>query len=153
MTESQSPDWDLIDAAGCGDTHGISQALKAGADPLRARDQDGATALMLAAHSRNHLAVGKLLPLSDPSAVDVEGWTAFFAAVDAESPACASMLAPISDMDHLDKQGRDALQILDRHGERDIRWGWFLQAMRASRESRALRAATPKPPAATHKTL
>jgi ankyrin repeat protein len=117
-------DDDLIDAAGAGSTRRAVQALADGADPRRARDIDGATALMLAAHSADPELVTLLLPLSDPRAVDFEGWSALICAAAAGSSSCAQVLLPLSDPLALDRQGRRAFDLVAYPGSE---WN-FLEA-------------------------
>lgn len=67
---------EFIDAVKAGDVTGVSQQLAAGAD-ANCRDEQGATALMLAAHAGVLPVVRALLDAgADVNASDERGWTA-----------------------------------------------------------------------------
>ena len=139
-----TPDEDLIEAAGAGSIRQAARALRAGADPLRARDIDGATALMLAAHGGFLGLSSILLPLSLPGATDFLGWNAFMCAVASGSLHCARLLAPHSDILARDRHDRLALDLLNCPAA-DPLWIFLRDSTHAALEREALASLCPAP--------
>jgi len=88
----------------------VTEALMRVADPLAA-DENGTTALMVAAAWDRAECVKLLLGKSDPRARDSSGRTAFLCAARSGSPASLKMLALVSDTQAKDAKGRTALAL------------------------------------------
>jgi len=86
----------------------VRALLACGADPLIPGD-DGATALMLAAHSGHLDVIRLLLPLSAPLAQNERKQTALFLAASEGHAEAVALLLPHSDANARDDSGRNAL--------------------------------------------
>ena len=87
----------------------VRALLACGADP-RIPNEDGATALMLAAERDDLGVIGLLLPLSDPKAQHARSkQTALFRAAERGSAEAIALLLPHSDANAQDGSGRNAL--------------------------------------------
>lgn len=117
---------------GCADKHGESPLMRAcegeeseaslrslalllGAFDPRGRDRDRNTPLMYAAFKGRSETLAKLLPLSDPLAVNARGESALMMAASAwhlhASARCIEILLPVSDLGARDQNGRAAREL------------------------------------------
>lgn len=108
-------------AARAGDAPTLASLLPR-VDPS-ARDQDGRTALMLAAAMGNDRCVELLLPVIDAKVPDQDGWSALMRASVAQTftnterrGRCVELLLPQSDVDAFNDGGSNALMCAARSG-------------------------------------
>lgn len=108
MNESGN-NWEMIDAACLGDVDRVKTLLRLGASPL-ATDEDGWTALMMAADDGHVGCVKVLVGVSNADQQDRWGQTALMIAGFENRANCVGILADVSDAKMVDERGWTALR-------------------------------------------
>lgn len=112
--------------------------------------RDGKTPLMIAASRGLCDFVERVLPQSDPLAVDSAGRDALKLAIEARSLSCCAALLPVSDFERKDPLGRDALAVAkaERGLGREELAMWLsaqIESILLDRQSSPARSPTPAP--------